>query len=322
MAKETYEFKISVETIAEHPKNKGLRIFIRNLEEISNGRFKADLYEAAQLYKGVEVMKAITLGTLDMGVPGSSFMDQYDPNWSLIALPMFYGQPTCSVGMLLDNKRFASRLNANLEEKLQCKIPGNWYGWLTIYLYTTKTKVTKMEDLRGLKIRYSGFPKANSARLRAMGANPVPLPWPDVSMALMRGTLDGLYSAMTSVYRAKLVDVGMKYALRIPTYTIGYIPMVSNRFWNTLPEDLQKLFIECWNDHVPIQREISEKMDIVDELKLKNELEKRGGGIYRPRDEEIVKWREEIMHVQDSLIKEMKIDPDLVRLAKEILGVE
>jgi len=322
MAKEIYEFKISVETIAEHPKNMGLRIFMKNLEEKSKGRFKVHLYEAAQLYKDVEVPKAINLGTLDMGVVNTSFMDQFDTNWSLIGLPMFYAQPLSSVEKLLDDDRFAKRLNRSLEEKLNCKIPGHWYGWLTIYLYTTKKQVTTMEDMKGLKIRYSGFSLANSERLRAMGANPVPLPWPDVSMALMRGTLDGIYSAMTSVYRAKIVDVGVKYALKIPTYYLGYVPMVSNKFWNTLPADLQKLFVECWNEHVPIQREISNKMDTEDELKLEDEFKKRGGGIYRPSDVESAKWRERIMHIQDSLVKKLEIDPGLVKLANEILEVK
>lgn len=322
MAKDVYQFKVSVETIAQHPKNKGLKIFIKNLEEKSKGRIKAELYEGAQLYKGVQVMKAVNLGTIDMGLPGSSLLDQFDPDWSLLGLPMFYAQPLSTVEKLLDDKRFSQRLNNALEKRLNIKIPGRWYGWLTIYLYNAKKPITRMQDLQGMKIRYTGYAKANPRRLQAMGANPIPLPWPDVSMALMRGTLDGLYSAMTSVYRAKLFDVGLKYALKIPTYNIGYVPMVNGKFWETLPPDLQELFVELWNEHVPRQREIAAKMETEDELKLEEEFKKRGGGIYRPSDEEAAKWREQIMHIQDSLVEDLKIDPGLIKMAKDLLGVK
>ncbi len=37
-----------------------------------------------------------------------------------------------------------------------------------------------------------------------------------------------------------------------------YYPMVNLKFWNSLPPDLQKIFLEVWNEVVPKQREIAE----------------------------------------------------------------
>ena len=93
LAQKVYEFKISVDTVMNHPRNQGLVIFIDMVKKRSNGRLAPTLYHSAQLYKDTHVPKALSLGTLEMGVPGISQLESYDFNASISALPMFYRQP-------------------------------------------------------------------------------------------------------------------------------------------------------------------------------------------------------------------------------------
>ena len=80
LAKEAKEFVISVETVMDHPRNQGLLIFMKNLEQKSKGQLKPKLYHSAQLYKDTDILKALGLGTVDMGLPGIWFLDKIDPN--------------------------------------------------------------------------------------------------------------------------------------------------------------------------------------------------------------------------------------------------
>ena len=320
IAADVHEFTLSVDTVMDHPRNQALSIFIKNLEQKSEGRFKVKFFHSAQLYKDKDMLKALTLGTVDMGLPGIWFLDKLDANAALPLLPMFYGQDATVIQKLVDGK-FGKLVNASMEKKIKVKIPGPWYDLGYTTLHTTKKKITKLEDLKGLRIRYFGS-KINAERLRAMGATPVPISWPDMPMALMRGTCDGLITSLKALHGAKLIDAGITYSLYDKEIFSHYVPMCSEKFWNGLPEDLQKLFVEVWNDHIPLEREIARKMQLEGEQAVDELEKKKGGGIYRPSEEELVQWRQQIMPIQDPLVKEMKIDPGLVDLAMEMLGIK
>jgi TRAP-type C4-dicarboxylate transport system substrate-binding protein len=320
IAKDVHEFTLSVDTVMDHPRNQALQVFIKNLEGKSKGRLKVKFYHSAQLYKDKDILKALTLGTVDVGLPGIWFLDKLDPNAALPLLPMFYGRDSEVIEKLVDGK-FGELVNQSMEKKMKVKIPGRWYGLGYTTLHTTKRKITNPEDLKGLRIRYFGS-KINAERLRAMGATPVPIPWPDMPMALMRGTCDGLITSLKALHSAKLVDAGITYSLYDKELFSHYVPMCSEKFWKGLPADLQKLFIEVWNEHVPMERELARKMQKEGELAVDKLQKAKGGGIYRPSNKELAKWRQQIMHIQDPLVKEMGMDRELVNTAMEMLGMK
>ncbi|WP_299980827.1 TRAP transporter substrate-binding protein DctP [Desulfobacula sp.] len=319
IAKDVYEFTISVETAPDRERNRGIQIFINELEEKSNGRFKAKFFQSAQLYKGKDILKALTLGTVEMGVPGVWWLDKINPNAALTALPMFYAQPPEVTEKLVDGE-FGKELADSIEKKMNVVIPGKWYELGYVHLHTTKKEIKTLNDLKDLKIRYFGSP-ANSSRLQALGANPIPVPWPDMSMALMRGTVDGLITSYSAMYGAKLVDAGIKYSVMDRQYFLHYVPMCSKKFWDALPTDLQILFTEVWNRSVPKQRAIARELQKKGELAIEQLLKKKGGKIFRPSDETLAKWREHIMPTQAKLVKKLNIDPNLVETAKKMLGM-
>ena len=92
-ADKVFEFKISVDTVPNHPRNMGLVIFIEELEKKSGGKLKPKYYHSAQLYKDAHVTKALRTGTVEMAVPGNWVLEGFDTSTSLTMLPMFFGQP-------------------------------------------------------------------------------------------------------------------------------------------------------------------------------------------------------------------------------------
>ncbi|MDI6753909.1 MAG: TRAP transporter substrate-binding protein DctP [Thermodesulfobacteriota bacterium] len=310
-----YEFKISVDTVPNHPRNMGLEIFVSELIKRSGGKLEPKVYHSAQLYKCAHVTKALKMGTVEMAVPGNWLLEGWDTNTSLAMLPMFLGQPAKITESLVDGE-VGSAVNKSLEKKVEVKALGRWYELGYDQCFTTKRKITKLEDFKGLKMRHSGG-SIPAERFKAFGAAGVFIAWPDVPMALLAGTVDGLATTLKSAEGAKLHEAGLKYGVMTRNFMGFYVPMVNLKFWDSLPPDLQKIFLDVWNEHVPKQREIARR----EQKEAQEFLQSKGVEIYEPSDEELAKWRKHIMPIQEGLIKELKHDPELVKIATKAIGM-
>ncbi len=314
-AEKVFEFKISIDTVPNHPRYGGLEIFVPELAKKSGGRLVGKIYHSAQLYKDAHVTKALRTGTVEMAVPGNWLLEGFDTSASLTQLPMFFGQPGKITEDLIDGA-VGKAVNQSLEKKVGAKSPGRWYELGYDHTWTVSKKITKMEDFKGLKIRHSGG-SIPEDRLNRFGASAVFIAWPDVPMALVQKTVDGICSTTKSVESAKLYEAGIKYCVTCRNYNAYYVPLVNLKFWNILPPDLQKTFSEVWNETVPKQREIARK-EQADARKL---MEGKGVEFFDPSDEELAKWRNYLMPIQDKIVKDLKQDPALVELARKALGM-
>ena len=314
-AEKVFEFKISVDTVPNHPRNMGLEVFVPELAKRSGGKLVGKVYHSAQLYKDAHVTKALRTGTVEMCVPGNWLLEGFDTSASLTMLPMFFGQPGKITEDMIDGK-VGEAVNQSLEKKVGAKSPGRWFELGYDNTWTISKKITKMEDFKGLKIRHSGG-SIPEDRLNRFGASAVFIAWPDVPMALVQKTVDGICSTTKSVEGAKLYEAGIKYSVVCRNFNGYYVPLVSQKFWNSLPADLQKTFSQVWNETVPKQREIARK----EQAEARKLMEAKGVEFFEPSDEELAKWRQHLMPIQDKIAKDLKHDPALVELARKALGM-
>lgn len=112
----------------------------------------------------------------------------------------------------------------------------------TLFHFKDKTP-TKMEDLKGLKIR--GATRINSQFITALGATPVQMPLPAVPEALSKGVIDGASVPWEGVPSIKLQDIA-RYALDTPPglprmgNTIFAFAMNQAKY-DSLPPELKKV---------------------------------------------------------------------------------
>ena len=104
------------------------------------------------------------------------------------------------------------------------------------------TPCKTIADAKKLKIRIAEA-AVNQLIYKSWGFNPVVMPWPDVSIALKQGVIDGLdHTPMVCNITKKFEDA--KYFTQI-NYAQGLFIWVINKAWfNSLPADLQKTFKE------------------------------------------------------------------------------
>src|SRR5690606_37560257 len=60
--------KLSLQVNLKHPVGANIAFFKEEVEKISNGEIKVELYDSAQLFKGSEVPQAVSSGAIDMGL--------------------------------------------------------------------------------------------------------------------------------------------------------------------------------------------------------------------------------------------------------------
>ena len=315
LGQEVYKFKISVNTVIDHPRNQGLLLFMEEIKKRSNGRLAPELFHSAQLYRGPDVPKALKLGTLDMGLPATGYLPAFDINANMPALPMFFGRAPEVTRSIADGE-WGKAIAKSLENKLGVKVMMPFFELGYVHHLIAKRPIEKVEDFKGLKIRYPASPEF-ALNIRALGGNPIQIALADLPMALLQGTIDGTITNFKGADATKLDEAGIKYAVKDNISLTHYVPMVSNRFWKSLPEDLQKIMIEAWQAVVPEQRVMSDKMQEEGEMNL----EKRGVKIYRPSQDELKKWRQYIMPAQAPFVKEMKFDEKLIDLIEKRMGL-
>ncbi len=112
------------------------------------------------------------------------------------------------------------------------------------FLYTQK-KITRSEDLKGMKIR---VPPLTRFFVAGMGAEPVTIPPGEIYLALERGTVEGftwpVYDGFTNFGWQEV----SKFMVAHPLYRDGISIAVNIRKWNSLPEESKKVMFQAAAD--------------------------------------------------------------------------
>jgi len=107
--------------------------------------------------------------------------------------------------------------------------------------------------MKGLKIRVVESPMMIDT-FKALGANPTPLPFPEIYNALQQKVIDGQDNPIYTSILMKFTEV-IKFAT-ISNHILTECPTVVNRdFWNSLKPEHQKIFREAAEVQAKVNRE-------------------------------------------------------------------
>jgi tripartite ATP-independent transporter DctP family solute receptor len=122
-----------------------------------------------------------------------------------------------------------------LARKANIRVLDIWYlGTRQLDLTRKAGVVRKPEDLKGVKLR---MPNAEAWLDvgKALGANPTPLGFGEVYMALKTGTIDGQDNPVPTDYSEKFYEV--THYIVLTDHMIGYItPIINEKLWQEMPE--------------------------------------------------------------------------------------
>ena len=233
----------------------------------TNNRYQVEVFPASTLGKETDINQGLTLGTVDIIYTGQLFAGRTYGGLAIGGAPFMFRD--------FDHwkKYSTSPLFAELAEGYRQKSGGNKVVAITYYgerHVTSNKPINKPEDMKGLKIRvpdaplYTMFP-------RAVGANPTPIAFAEVYLALQNGTVDAQENPLPTIDAKKFYEV-QKYIVLTGHITDALLTIVGGPTWSKL-SDADKATFEA------VLKEAAAKAtgEIVEiEKKLGAEFEKRG----------------------------------------------
>src|SRR3989449_5514944 len=229
--------KIATVNAGDNPRNVAANELGRQLGLKSGGRMKAEVYLNNQLAKGeAGMLEATQLGTIDISPVGAAPCGGTCEAASLRLWLPFLWPSRQHVWKAMDGP-----LGAELAKKMEAKglkvlcFGGGW-GYRNVM--SKKRPIKSPADMRGVTIRVQQSP-VYIGMMKQLGANPVPMPWSEVFLALKQGTVDAMEAPAGSIGSDKYHEIGKYYSLNKHTYEpITWFTNLKN--YSALPGDLKK----------------------------------------------------------------------------------
>jgi TRAP-type transport system periplasmic protein len=208
--------KIATVNAGESPRNLAAYEFARVVGEKSGGRLKGEVYINNQLARGEgATLEGIQLGTIDVAPVGSAPIGGiFEPAFLPLDLPFLWTSRE-QVWKVMDGP-----VGQELFKKMEAKgVKGLCWGggWGFRNMQSNVRAVATPEDMKGQTVRVQESPIYISM-MKELGANPVPMPWGEVYLAMKQGTVDAMESPVFTVVSDKFYEVTKFYSLTKHTY--------------------------------------------------------------------------------------------------------
>jgi tripartite ATP-independent transporter DctP family solute receptor len=305
--------KFANQNAAGHPIIQGMEKFKEIVEKNSGGKLKVNVFPAGALGSDQANVSAIQGGTLEMASMNSGIFASQVRDFSVFDFPFMFasGQEADAV---VDGA-FGKKLHAKLEEK---GLVGLGYYELGFRHVTNgRRAINKVSDIEGLKLRVIPNP-INVDWVKALGANPTPLPFPELYAALEQKAVDGQENPVATINGAKLYEVQKHLALTGHQYNPQSV-IISKKFWEKLSAAEKKIVADAATESAKFQREKARAL----EASITDNLKKNGMQVTQLPEAEMAKLRDKMrpvtakygVTVGQDLVKELQAEIDKVRTA-------
>ncbi|MBS0341930.1 MAG: TRAP transporter substrate-binding protein [Proteobacteria bacterium] len=284
---QTRTIKFANQNAEGHPIVLGMQKFAELVAAKSGGKLKVNVYPGGALGSDQANVSALQGGTLEMASMNSGIFASIVKDFAIYDFPFLFGNAK-EADAVVDGP-FGTGLHKKLEDK---GLVGLTYYELGFrQLTNSKRAVTKVEDIAGLKLRVIPNP-INVDWVNALGANPTPLPFPELYAALEQGAVDGQENPVATIRGAKLYEVQKYMTLTNHQYNPQSV-VVSKRFWESLSEGDRKILQDAASESARYEREQSRAQA----ASIMAELRKSGMQITELAPAEVAKLREKMKPV-------------------------
>ena len=239
------------------------------IKKRTNGKYEVQVFPASTLGKESDINQGLTLGTVDVILSGASFAGNSYKPLAITYFPFIFRDAEHQL------KYARSDVFRDLAKGYDDKT-GNHITALTYYgarHVTSSRPITKPEDMKGLKIRVPDAP-AYLAFPKALGANPTPIAFAEVYLALQNGTVEAQENPLPTIEAKKFFEVSKNISLT-GHIVDSLLTIVSGQLWAKLSDAEKKTFTD-------VMQEAAEKAGreiIASETRLAEEFKKKGNNV-------------------------------------------
>jgi TRAP-type C4-dicarboxylate transport system substrate-binding protein len=273
------------------------------LEKASNGRIEVQVYPSSQLGAIPVEIQGVQLGSIQAYMGPVDFFTGIDQRFGVFSAPMLFKDEANAAATVHDPA---------LEPKLlQLAAAKGLVGMATMSVgashYAAKKPILALADFQGKKLRINGS-ELERAKMAKLGATGVAMALSEVMPALDQGVIDGTISGWAVFVPFKMYTLVHVVTVTNDTMLIS-IAMLSKRWLDGLPPDLQKLVVDTGH---AIEAD-AQAWDVESLKSLQEQWVKNGGEVHKLPDADLAKMRTLLTPVGDDVTKAQPAVHDMLQ---------
>ena len=233
------EFRVADTQPADYPTVQALQYMAQIIEERSAGRHRLHVFHSRQLGEEKETIEQTRIGAIDLNRTNVAPIGSLVPVANVLSLPFLF--------------RSFEHLHRVLDQAIGQEIlaqfqPHGFVG-LTFYdsgarsIYNSVRPVRSLADMKGLRIRVQQS-SLMSDMIKALGADPVELPYGQVSTGLSTRLIDGAENNWPSYVTTGHYKLASYYTLTEHSMSPEVLVM-SRPAWESLSGEDRDIFLEA-----------------------------------------------------------------------------
>lgn len=249
----------------EHPFVLGMKKTAEIVVQKTNNRIQIQVFPGAQLGTGKDMIEATVFGSEAMVTEGAAMFSQWAPRLSIMEAPYLFRDASHMV------KAIKSPVGQEMVDELTTKrglrsLGVVYYG---VRHLTANKAVHTPEDVKGLKLRVPEVP-LYLEMARAWGANPTPMAFAELYLALKQGTVDAQENPIPTINSGKFYEV-QKYLILTGHIMVPQLHVISDKLWKGLSPGDQKILQEAVDEGIAFSNDmlIKQEQSQVEEFKKK-----------------------------------------------------
>jgi len=252
------------------------------VEAETAGGVEVKVFPAGQLGGERELVEATKLGTIQMSMVSAAIAGTYKEA-QVLDIPYLFS--SAAVAWKVMDGWFGKQMAEDCLKKTGMRVLA--YGETGFRNFTTSVRLIKSPaDMKGLKIRVMESPVYVNM-IKALGAAPTPIAWPETYTALQQKVVDGQENPVSVILSVKFFEVQKYLTLDGHSYGVDFI-LVNDKFFQGLPKETQHILKTSAINAGLIGRGIQQLNSAIGLSQLKE----KGMEVYSPNPRERAMFRE------------------------------
>ena len=221
--------------------SKGLAKF-KELVEANSPTLEVQIHLNATLFDQGTEIPAMQRGNLEVGMISPQDIAGYIPEYSLFTAGYLL-RDADHMHKVYDTSDVAKEYRQRVRDDVEVEILGSQYLGTRHVILRELRDVKTPADLAGVKLRVPGSDTWQFLG-KALGANPTPIAFDEVYLALSTGTVDGLENPIADMIAAKFDEVSKQLTLTGHMVAPLFFAM-SSSFWDSLTDEEKKVVADA-----------------------------------------------------------------------------
>ncbi|WP_028309678.1 TRAP transporter substrate-binding protein [Desulfitibacter alkalitolerans] len=234
---------------------KGAKVFADKVAEYTGGQVEVQIFPSSQLGNERDLVEGVGVGTIEMCLTSTGPLPNFSSDFMLFDLPF----------IVTDRQKAYEVMDGTIGQEILgslapmgIKALGFWENGFR-NITNNRAPIVSPEDVRGMKIRTMENP-IHLETFRHLGAQPTPMAWGEVFIALQQGTIDGQENPLVILYTAKIYEVQKHVSLTGHFYSPAVMSINKNLF-DGFSADIQEAILKAEKEARDWERQYSAQLD-------------------------------------------------------------